>query len=142
MIDDLPIFFSAKELADKETGIVRLAPAQNAYIGFAARLDAIRRAWGRPLHVNSCCRSKERNARIGGHPRSLHVYDEPYHPTGGTCAVDFRLFPTEYENEKFKKLAMFMHFSVADEAGCIHLDDRTMVLGMPQLRFKYVTRPE
>lgn len=136
-------YFTEKELADKETGICKLSPPSNNYPGFAERLDAIRRAWGGPLVVNSCCRSKERNDRpkseggVGGHPRSLHVYDAPFHPTGGTCAVDFRLFPTEELNDKFKRLAMLMKFSVGDEKGCIHLDDRTMVLGLPQQRFKW-----
>lgn len=133
-------FFSQHELADKETGIVQLAPGANQYPGFASRIDAIRRAWGSQMIVNSCCRTKERNERIGGSPRSLHVYDFPFHPTGGTAAIDFRLFDNEALNEKFKQLALMMYFSVADEAGCLHIDDRTLLLGMPQQRFTYVTK--
>ena len=139
-------YFSVKELADRETGICQLAPAQNAYIGFAARIDGLRRAWGKQkpeyaaLYVNSCCRSKRRNTRIGGHPRSLHVYDEPFHNTGGAAAIDFRLFNDPAVTEEFKKLAIFMNFSVGDEQSCIHIDDRTALLGLPQQRFKYETK--
>lgn len=127
-------YFTEKELADKETGICKLAK------GYGERIDQLRAAWGGPLVVNSCCRSAKRNKAIGGHPKSLHVYDEPFHPTGGSCATDFRRFPTEEENEKFVKLALHLGFSVALEAGCIHVDDRTRVLGLPQKRFTYVTR--
>lgn len=140
MSDYQLIYFKPEELADKETGIVKLAPGNMQYPGFGPRIDAIRRAWGGPLVVNSCCRTKERNERIGGHPKSLHVYDHPFHPTGGAAAIDFRLFPTEDENEMFKQLAMKMGFSVGDEAGTIHCDDRTMLLGMPQVRFTYHTK--
>ena len=124
-------YFTDKELAAVDTGIVKLA------IGFGARIDNLRMAWGSPLVVNSCCRTAEHNKAIGGHPRSLHVYDFPYHPTGGTCAIDFHLFHTEELNEKFKKIAYHMGFSVGDESGCIHIDDRTHMLGMPQKRFTW-----
>ena len=135
-------YFKDSELCDKITGIVKLAPERNMYPGFADRIDAIRRAWGKPLIVNSCCRSAEHNAKIGGHPRSLHVYDKPFHPTEGTCAIDFRLFPTPEENEALKQLAMKMYFSVGDESGCIHIDDRFLLLGLPQQRFSYETKPK
>jgi len=134
-------YFKDSELADKETGMILLAPGNNQYPGFAARIDAIRRAWGNPLIVNSCCRSKAHNEQIGGHYRSLHVYDFPYHQTGGTAAIDFRLFSTKEENDKFKDLAYSMHFSVGDEIGCIHIDDRTLLLGLPQCRFQYTAKP-
>lgn len=122
-------YFTESELAAKDTGICKLAD------GFADRLDALREAWGSPLTVNSCCRTKAHNAAIGGSPKSLHVYDEPFHPTGGSCACDFKLFPTKGESEKFVQLALDMGFSVALERGCIHVDCRTMVLGLPQIRF-------
>lgn len=135
-------YFTESELADKETGICRLAPATDTYPGFGVRMDALREAWGGPLVVNSCCRSKARNEQVGGHYRSLHVYDFPYHPTGGSCAVDFRLFPTEAENNAFKDLAYSMQFSIGNESGCIHVDDRKPLLGMQQTRFIYTTVPK
>lgn len=128
-------YFTEDELAAKDTGICQLAD------GFGDRLDDLREAWGSPLIVNSCCRTKAHNAAIGGSPHSLHVYDEPYHPTGGSCACDFRLFPTEEKNEKFKQLATSLGFSIGDERGCIHVDDRTRVLGDKQVRFTWITKP-
>jgi hypothetical protein len=122
-------YFTEKELAAKDTGICKLSA------GFGDRMDALREEWGKPLIVNSCCRTKQHNKAIGGSPKSLHVYDEPYHPTGGTCACDFRLMPTTEENEKFAHLALDMGFSVSYEKGCIHVDDRTRVLGIPKIRF-------
>jgi len=124
-------YFTDKELAAKDTGIVKLAE------GFGERIDALRSAWGSPLIVNSCCRTKAHNDEIGGSPKSLHVYDFPYHPTGGTCAIDFRKFDDPAVEEKFKALAMHMGFSVGDEAGCVHVDDRTRVLGLEQKRFTW-----
>lgn len=132
-------YFKDSELADKATGIVQLAPACASYPGFGARIDALRQAWGKPLIVNSCCRSKAHNAKVGGHPRSLHVYDFPYHDTGGAAAIDFKLMKTPEETEQFKRLAYSMLFSVGDEAGCIHCDDRTLLLNMIQARFSYTT---
>lgn len=129
-------YFSDHELADKETGIVKLSP------GFGDRIDALREAWGEPLLVNSCCRTAARNKRIGGHPKSLHVYDHPFHPTGGSCAIDFHLMQGDDETEAFKLIAMDMGFSIGDEPGCIHVDDRTRVLGLPQRRFSYIPQPQ
>lgn len=127
-------FFSYKELATRDTGICALAA------GFLDRIDALRVAWGGPLTVNSCCRTASYNKAIGGHPKSLHVCDTPFHPTGGSCAIDFRLMDS-VSNERLKKLAISMGFSVGDEAGTIHIDDRTRVLGLPQQRFNYVPNP-
>lgn len=124
-------YFSNAELADKETGIVKLA------FGFGDRIDSLREAWEKPLLVNSCCRTADRNKRIGGHPQSLHVYDYPFHRTGGSCAIDFSLMKTNEEMEQFKQLALDMGFSVGDERNCIHIDDRTRVIGLPQKRFFY-----
>lgn len=128
-------YFSDKELAARDTGVVKLAP------GFGDRIDALREAWGKPLVVNSCCRTAAHNAAIGGHPNSLHVYDNPAHDTEGTCAIDFRLMATPEECEQFKELALSMEFSVGDESSCIHVDDRTRVLGLPQKRFSYEAKP-
>lgn len=123
-------YFTEKELAAKDTGICKLA------IGFGDRLDALREAYGKPLIVNCGCRTVAHNIAIGGHPKSLHVYDYPAHPTGGCCAVDFKLMADE-ENVILKYLAMQLGFSVGDENHCIHIDDRTRVLGLPQQRFTW-----
>jgi hypothetical protein len=75
-------YFKHEELMCRATGEVILAP------GFGKKLDELRGGCGFPLTINSCCRSAEHNRKIGGHERSLHVHDKPYHPTGGCMAVD------------------------------------------------------
>ncbi|MCW5727263.1 D-Ala-D-Ala carboxypeptidase family metallohydrolase [Parvibaculum sp.] len=79
------LLFSRAELACKGTGMLRLAP------GFGEKLVALRLAFGQPMTVTSCCRAAAHNARVGGHPRSLHVADDPSHPTGGTAAIDIAM---------------------------------------------------
>ena len=76
------IYFTEKELRCKGSGNLRLAP------GFGEKLLELRLAYNRPMIVNSCCRSKEHNFNVGGNPRSFHVSDLPFYPTGGCCAID------------------------------------------------------
>lgn len=131
---DWPLkYFTFRELMCKATEIVQLSPKRSDYPGFGARIDALREAWGKPLTVNSCCRSAAHNAKIGGHPRSLHVYDYPEHPTGGTCAIDIR-----ETSEAFRKLALDLGFSVGRANTFTHIDDRTKVLALPQVEYKYL----
>lgn len=126
-------YFKPHELWDRETKVVLLAPGnKDGYIGFGKRIDALREEWGKPLAVNSCCRSAARNARVGGHPRSLHVYDKPFHPTGGTAAIDF-----SETSEEFRLLAWSLGFSLGINRSFTHCDDRYPLLGMPQAEFRY-----
>lgn len=119
-------YFSDKELQCKGTGMLRLA------VGFRDRINQLRETWGKPLIVNSCCRSKAYNDSEGGHHRSLHVCDFPYHPTGGTCAIDIREV-----SDDFRNLAYSHGFSLGLGKTFTHLDDRTRVLNFPQVRFNY-----
>lgn len=68
------------------TGVVRLDPR------FAAQLPHLRVEWGSALIPNSVCRTPAHNASLnngkGGHPRSLHLTQNPVHPTFGTMAID------------------------------------------------------
>lgn len=66
------LFFSRNELQDPDTHEVHLAP------GFGDKVVELRLTYGRPMIVNSCCRSHQYNQQIGGHHRSLHVWDEPF----------------------------------------------------------------
>lgn len=56
--------------------------------GFENALIALRVAFNNPMTVTSCCRCEAHNSNVGGHPKSLHVYDFPAHPTAGTAAID------------------------------------------------------
>jgi hypothetical protein len=77
-------YFSRSELQCKGSGEFRLAP------GFGEFLDQVRDTWGKPLTVNSCCRSMTHNEAEGGAKNSYHLLD---HPTRkfGTCAADFAI---------------------------------------------------
>jgi len=75
-------YFTEQELKCKGSGNLRLAP------GFGEKLLDLRIKLNRPMVVTSCCRSKQHNFNVGGNPRSFHVSDLPFYPTGGCCAID------------------------------------------------------
>ena len=133
-------YFKHSELACKSTGKVvlcrpgykRVGNMKMFYIGFGERMDELREKWGKPLIVTSVCRSAEHNKTVGGNPRSLHVYDFPHWPTGGTIAADF----AETSNE-FRELAYEMGFSIGLGKTFTHCDDRLLVLGLKQTTFNY-----
>jgi hypothetical protein len=119
-------YFTYRELRCKASLGFRLAD------GFGKAIDDLREAWGKPLIVTSCCRSAEYNRQIGGHPRSLHVYDNPYYPTNGTCAIDVK-----ETSEHFRALAWDMGFSIGRGNGFTHLDTRHSTLGKIKTIFEY-----
>ena len=59
--------FSHSELACPATDQVRLAS------GFGEALERLRVELDEPIYLNSACRSPLHNAKISGHPRSLHL---------------------------------------------------------------------
>jgi hypothetical protein len=59
--------FSHSELAYPTTDQVRLAS------GFGEALERLRVELDEPIYLNSACRSPLHNAKISGHPRSLHL---------------------------------------------------------------------
>lgn len=122
-------FFSHEELMCKATGRVVLAP------GFAPLLAHLRAVFAKPMHVNSCCRSKEYNTEIDGHPRSLHVYDKPYHPIDGTAGIDIRRGARDY-NVRLVKVAIAEGWSIGVAKWGFHLDRRDLA-GLPQTIFGY-----
>ncbi len=119
-------YFTYRELRCKASLGFRLAA------GFGSAIDELRESWGKPLIVTSCCRSAEYNRQIGGNQRSLHVYDAPYWPTNGTCAIDVK-----ETSEQFRSLAWAMGFSIGRGNGFTHLDTRTAVLNKTQVIFEY-----
>lgn len=125
------LLFSAAELACEASGAVVLAP------GFAAALEKLRLAWDRPMSVTSCCRSAAHNAAVKGHPRSLHVYDAPHWPTGGTAAVDIKVEGT-IEAGALAFLAYSLGWSVGvPKGGFVHLDRRELGGLPPKALFGY-----
>ena len=126
-------YFSEQELACKGTGVVKLDPV------FAQKLPELREAHGGPLAVNSVCRTPEHNRNVGGHPRSLHLTENPVHKTGGCCAADISWRGWSDERKlTFAKLAWSLGWSVGLHDGFCHVDRRE-VAGLPQAAFLYGT---
>lgn len=124
-------FFTHKELMCKDTHTVKLAD------GFKDKLNYLRAQFNRPMVVNSCCRSKSHNEAIGGHPRSLHVYDAPYHPTGGCMAIDISIKGWSIEEwASFIDLAVRNGWSVGLNKSFIHID-RRVDINIKQAWFTY-----
>lgn len=145
MTDGWPYkYFSPRELGTRTTPqIIQIAPPMPdiGYKGLGYRLDDLREAWGRPLHVTSCCRSKEYNARIGGNKRSFHVFDfdeSDEHLFTDRPMHHYALAADIAEtSEEFRNLAWAMSFSIGLGNTFTHIDDRFPIYGMMQTRFKY-----
>lgn len=123
-------YFTFNELACKESNQVVLAP------GFADRLFILREQYGFPMVLTSACRSFLYNIQIGGHPRSLHIYDKPFHPTAGTCAIDVHK-DTQVKNDKLKDIAFALGWSIGESHTFLHLDRRSDYTNLPQAVFDY-----
>ena len=123
-------YFTSDELRCQGSGKLQLAP------GFGESLLGLRVDLDEVMLVNSACRSAEHNADIGGHPRSLHVCDEPHHPTGGCCAIDIRANDAAYR-ARLVGLALERGWSVGVANTFIHLDRRTDYIGGPPVLFTY-----
>lgn len=124
--------FSVAELQCKcGCKLTRFAP------GFLQALQELRDDFGTPMPINSACRCAAHNARVGGHPRSLHVGDKPVHNTGGTCAVDVG-FPLGHpQRDRLIALAEARGWSIGLNNRFVHLDRRTANARLPQGRFTY-----
>lgn len=123
------LLFSHEELACPKTGIVRLAD------GFARHLVELRVAWGKPMKVNSCCRSGAYNATIKGHPKSLHVFDHNAYGLNGTAAIDIALIDPP-QRRALILLADRMGWSIGHGKTFLHFDRRDFA-GLPQGQFGY-----
>jgi hypothetical protein len=106
--------------------------------GFDDDLMSLRLYFNKPMALSSCCRCKMHNKAEGGHPRSLHVYDSPEWPTGGTCAIDVRTtgLPQSYRDDLVAKAWQY-GWTVGLANSFIHLDKRKRLLGMPQIIYTY-----
>lgn len=129
-------YFSERELRCKGSGILLLEPK------FMERLIQLRQEYDAPLYVNSCCRSPEHNAKIGGHRRSLHMTTNPHHKnqdTGEpakTLAIDINRKLIQHL-DVFLEMAEHFGFTIGIANSFIHLDARTDVVGLPQTRYYY-----
>ncbi len=122
--------FSRSELACPTTDELRLAT------GFGEALERLRVELDEPIYLNSACRSPAHNAKINGHPRSLHLVINSHWGTGGCCAVDVSATDGEYR-AKLITLALDQEWSVGVASNFIHLDQRSRYCGLPQVVYHY-----
>lgn len=123
--------FPEKELACKGTGIILLDAR------FAVALVSLRNEWNKPLIPNSVCRTPEHNKNEGGHPTSLHLTENPKHPTNGTMAADIRWANwTLARKIEFARFCWKRGWSIGLHNSFIHIDRRIDV-GMKQRVFLY-----
>lgn len=123
------ILFARDELKCPVTGEVKLEPS------FAHVLVEVRLKFGVAMSVTSCCRSKAYNEQIGGHPNSLHVWDEPHHAVGGTCAIDIAI-PNSSYRYGLLRAAQWWGMSVGIGSSFVHLDYRRAA-GLEAAAFVY-----
>ena len=101
--------FSHSELACPTTDQVPLAA------GFGEVLERLRVELDEPVYLTSACRSPRHNAKVNGHPRSLHLVINSHWGTGGTCAVDVVANDGEFKAKLFT-LALDQDWSVSAPA--------------------------
>lgn len=103
---------------------------------FVEGLDFLRKALHRPMQITSGARCAAYNKQVGGHPRSLHVWDEPQHEGQlGCMAVDVAFPANGYRGDLFA-LAWKLGFSIGWGRGFLHLD-RRQLLGLATTTFDY-----
>lgn len=131
--------FKIKELSCPSGKIMRV------HGGFGEELNVLRHRVGFPLVVNSCCRTPEHNAAVGGHPNSLHLTENPKHPTQGCMAVDISTNGwTLLQLTVMVAVAKDLKWSIGHSyqvvegkaKGFMHLD-RRIEIGLPQVEFYY-----
>lgn len=124
------VLFKKEELRCKKTGEGRLAK------GFEKELLKLRLIFGKPISINSCCRSFLHNKEVGGRIRSFHVYDNMINGVDGTCAIDVQRSNGIYTGELIKT-ALNLGWSAGIAKTFLHLDRRSDYLDLPQIIFTY-----
>lgn len=123
-------FFSVDELKCK-CGLCNEGKLDGS---FSLMLPQLRMEYNAPMQVNSCCRCTEYNKRIGGHPRSLHVWDFPVRDNQATCAIDIHMTDDE-KRARLMYVALLQGWSVGVYKTFLHLDTRTHSAGLVQKVF-------
>lgn len=108
--------------------------------GFIFELEKLRKEYAKPMLVTSCCRSEARNKMIGGHPKSLHMMENPFYQVGGkplqTCAIDIQR-PDGVSLYRLIAIAVQNSWTVGVSDTFIHLDMRSRFLEMPPRIYTY-----
>lgn len=125
-------YFKDEELACSHCGLLRL------HRGFRDSLNALRQELGLPMQISGPGRCKAHNTAVGGHPKSLHIMDEPQHEgQQGGLGVDVVTLDGVYRGKLFS-VAWKRGWSIGWNAKkkFLHLDRRDFV-GLPQTSFDY-----
>tara|TARA_B100000989_G_scaffold221460_1_gene169162 strand:+ start:346 stop:780 length:435 start_codon:yes stop_codon:yes gene_type:complete len=105
---------------------------------FVEKLIDLRSKMGQPMMITSGARSYDHNKTIGGHPKSLHVYDKPFRSNQvGALAIDVATRGSVF-NYNLITLALDLGWSVGVSKSFIHLDRRDFI-GLKQGIFGYGT---
>jgi len=127
--------FSHMELAcrprDKQYGKGRI-PSTTLH-----RFMEFRVMFRRPINPTSVCRSREYNASLPNSAvNSFHIFDTPARGNDGCIAMDIARRGAEYDRDLIT-LAWRYGFSIGIANTFIHIDDRTVSVGMPQAYWYY-----
>lgn len=123
-------YFEAKEFACNCCNTFQLAE------GVLQKLEELRGELGQVMLLTSAARCRKHNKSVGGHSRSLHVFDKPHHKTGGCCAFDVKKTSEEFA-AKLIKLAWLKGWSIGISNSFIHIDRRSDFTELPQTMFYY-----
>lgn len=126
--------FSFEELACPTAKIIVVAH------GFIEKLEYLRCQYGRPMAVQSGCRSDERNnwLLLRGYPaspNSLHLINNRKYGTQ-TCAIDIER-PAGPKLHRLISIAAPLGWSVGIAKGFIHLDLRAHYSTLPPTIYDY-----
>lgn len=131
------VLFAHSELADKGEFLGQGKIPQEVLDD----LRDLRVAVNRPMSVNSACRSKKRNAEIGGAKSSFHIWDFPRPEIGGACAFDISQTGwTDQQRIDFAREAWARGWSLGLHADFTHIDRRKRY-GFPQAWGTYAAKP-
>lgn len=124
-------YFTAGEMACQGTGVIKIDPMLQIHLPY------LREAWGKPLIINSGCRTPEHNAKVGGHKNSFHLTENPKYQTKGCAAVDISWRGWDQEvRESFVTMAQNYGWNVGIASTFVHID-RGQDYGKPELIFDY-----
>ena len=130
---DFPVmpYFKAHELATRDTSEIRL----DTYL--CIHLPWLRHTWGKPLILNSACRTTKHNADVGGNVNSFHLMHNPKYNTTGCAAVDIAWKAWSEEKRKdFVALVAELGWNYGTASTFIHID-RGQDHGKPPLTWTY-----
>jgi hypothetical protein len=125
-------YFKDSELACTHCGMLKI------HRGFRDELNGLRAEFGLPMKISGPGRCKAHNAAVGGHPRSLHIMDEPQQEgQQGMLGVDVATPDGSYRGKLFA-VAWKRGWSIGWNAKkrFLHLDRRIDV-GLKQTSFDY-----